>query len=72
MDFGIQMKVEIPSYSFTANALTDRLGAGPSTKHIDTRCKTANSVSRKFLQRTMVQILERSQSLLQYHSIAHV
>ena len=31
------MKVGILSDSSTANSLTDRLGAGPRTKHIDTR-----------------------------------
>ena len=31
------MKIEIPSDSSTANSLTDGLGAGPRTKHIDTR-----------------------------------
>ena len=31
------MKVEIQSDSSTANCLTDRLGAGQRTKHIDTR-----------------------------------
>ena len=31
------MKVEIQSDSSTANSLTDRLGAGQRTKHIDTR-----------------------------------
>ena len=31
------MKVEIQSDSSTANSLTDRLGAGTRTKHIDTR-----------------------------------
>ena len=37
MDQGIPMKVEIQSDSSTSNSLTDRLGAGPRTKHIDTR-----------------------------------
>ena len=37
MDLGNQMKVEIQSDSSTSNSLTDRLGAGPLTKHIDTR-----------------------------------
>ena len=37
MDLGIPMKVQIHSDSSTANSLTDRLGAGPRTKHIDTR-----------------------------------
>ena len=32
------MKVEIQNDSSTATPLTDRLGAGPRTKHIDTRC----------------------------------
>ena len=36
-DRGIPMKVEIQSDSSTANSLTDRLGAGQRTKHIDTR-----------------------------------
>ena len=36
-DLGIPMKIEIQSYSSTANSLTDRLGAGQRTKHIDTR-----------------------------------
>ena len=30
------MKIEIQSDSSTVNSLTDRLGAGPRTKHIDT------------------------------------
>ena len=37
-DLGIPMKIEILSDSSTANSLTDRLGAGQRTKHIDTRC----------------------------------
>ena len=36
-DLGIPMKIEIQSDSSTANSLTDRLGAGQGTKHIDTR-----------------------------------
>ena len=36
-DLGIPMKIEIHSDSSTANSLTDRLGAGQRTKHIDTR-----------------------------------
>ena len=36
-DLGIPMKFEIQSDSSTANSLTDRLGAGQRTKHIDTR-----------------------------------
>ena len=31
------MRIEIQSDSSTANSLTDRLGAGQRTKHIDTR-----------------------------------
>ena len=36
-DLGIPMKIEVQSDSSTANSLTDRLGAGKRTKHIDTR-----------------------------------
>ena len=36
-DLGIPMKFEIQSDSSTANSLTDRLGAGQRTEHIDTR-----------------------------------
>ena len=36
-DLGISMKVEIQSDSSTSNSLTDRLGAGHRTKHIETR-----------------------------------
>ena len=36
MDLGIPMKVEIQSDNSTSSSLTDRLGAGPRTKHIDT------------------------------------
>ena len=36
-DLGIPMKIETQSDSSTANSLTDRLGAGQRTKHIDTR-----------------------------------
>ena len=36
-ELGVPMKVEIRSDSSTANSLTDRLGAGQRTKHIDTR-----------------------------------
>ena len=36
-DLGIPMKIEIQSDNSTANSLTDRLGAGQRTKHIDTR-----------------------------------
>ena len=34
---GIPMQLEIQSDSSTANSLTDRMGAGQRTKHIDTR-----------------------------------
>ena len=57
MDLGIPMKAEIQSDSSTSSSLTDRLGAGPRTKHIDTlfwyknEYKMAISVSRRFLQR---------------------
>ena len=34
-DLRIPMKIEIQSDSSTANSLTDRLGAGQRTKHID-------------------------------------
>ena len=34
---GNPMKIEIQSDSSTSNSLTDRLGAGQRTKHIDTR-----------------------------------
>ena len=36
-DLGIPMNIEIQHDSSTANSLTDRLGAGQRTKHIDTR-----------------------------------
>ena len=36
-NLGIQMKDEIQSDISMAHSLTDRLGAGPRTKHIDTR-----------------------------------
>ena len=36
-DLGSPMKIQIQSDSSTANSLTDRLGAGQRTKHIDTR-----------------------------------
>ena len=36
-DLGIPMKIEIQSVSSTADSLTDRMGAGQRTKHIDTR-----------------------------------
>ena len=36
-DLGIPIKVEMHSDSSTANSLTDRLGAGQRTEHIDTQ-----------------------------------
>ena len=36
-DLGIPMNIEIQSDSSTANSLTDQLGAGQRTNHIDTR-----------------------------------
>ena len=36
-DLGIPMKIAVQSDSSTANSLTDRMGAGQRTKHIDTR-----------------------------------
>ena len=36
-DLRIPMQIEIQSGSSTANSLTDRLGAGQRTKHLDTR-----------------------------------
>ena len=36
-DLGIPMKIQIQSDSSTANSLTDRLGEGQRSKHIDTR-----------------------------------
>ena len=36
-DLGIPTKIEIQSDSSTADSLTDRLGAGQRTKHMDTR-----------------------------------
>ena len=36
-DLGLPMKIEIQSDSSTATSLTDRLGAGQRTKHIDSR-----------------------------------
>ena len=60
-DLGIPMKVEIQSDCSLANALTDRLGAGPRTNHTLIRStfgyknesKTETSVSRRFLQRKL-------------------
>ena len=36
-DLGIPMKIEIQIDSSTAKSLTDRMGAGQRSKHIDTR-----------------------------------
>ena len=81
MDLGIHMKGEIQSDRSTAKYFTDLLGAGPRTKHIflsipfgyKNEFKTEISISRKFLQRKIVQILERSQLQLQYYnSIANL
>ena len=75
-DLGIPMKIGMQSESSTANSLTNRLGAGQRTKHIDTRFffrhknefKMETSVSRKCLRRKTAQMLERCQSLLQHHN----
>ena len=77
---GIPMKVEIQSDSSTATSMTDRLRAGPRTQHIDTRffLGTRRSARRRSQYQEIptakiVQMLERSQSLLQYFcSIAHL
>ena len=72
IDLGVPMLVEIRSDSSTSNSLTDRLGTGPSTKHIDTRYfwiqarefEMEISLSKGYLQRKIVQMmLERCQSL---------
>ena len=73
-DLHTESEVEIKGDSSASSSLTDRLGAGPRTKHIDTRgtfgCKneykTETPVSRRCLQRRTAQMLERSQSLVQY------
>ena len=46
IDLGIPMKVGIQSDNSTANFVTDRLGAGPRTKHIDTRFFGTRTSSR--------------------------
>ena len=77
---GIPMKVEIQNESSTVNSLTDRLRAGPRTQHIDTRffLGTRRSARRRSQYQEIptakfVQMLERSQSLLQYFcSIANL
>ena len=74
-DLGILMKIEIQSDSSTTSWLTDRLGAGERTKHIDTRyfwiqarVQDGDFSIKKCLQRRTAQMLERSQSLLQYYN----
>ena len=72
------MKIEIQSDCSTANSLTDRLGAGQRTKHIDTRyfwiqeqVQDEDLSIKKVLQRRTAKMLERSHSLIQYfHNIA--
>ena len=54
-DLRIRMQVDMQCDSSKANSLTERLGAGQRTKHIDTRYswnefKTETSVSRRCLQ----------------------
>ena len=67
MDLGIQMEVEIGSDSSTASSLTDRLGAGPGTKHIDTTfsgfkkpVQDGDLSIQKVHTAKIVQMLERS------------
>ena len=80
MDLGIPMKVELQSDSSAAHSLTERLGAGPRTNHIDTRIlwvqervQDGGLSIKKVPSAKKVQMLERSQSLLQYHkSTAHL
>ena len=73
-DLGIPMKVETQNDSSTANSLTDRLGAGQRNTMIrdifgyKNEFKTEISVSRRCPQLKYVQMLERSQSLLQYYN----
>ena len=79
-DLGIPMKVEIQSGSSTANSLTDRFGSRTTNETTLIRgtvgykkeSKMENSVSRRCLQRNIVQMLARSQSLLQYNATMHV
>ena len=75
------MQGEIQSDRSTAKYFTDLLGAGPRTKHINTRyfmdtrtsSETETLESRRRLQQRTAQMLERSQSLLQYYnSIANL
>ena len=74
-DLGIPMKIEIRSGSSTANSLTDRLGAGQRTKHIDTRyfwvqerVQEGDLSIKQVPTAKIMQMLERSQSLLQYYN----
>ena len=71
----IPMKIEIQSDSSTANSLADRLGAGQRTKHIDTwyfwtqeRVQDRELSIKKLPKRRNAQMLERSQSLLQFYN----
>ena len=77
-DLGIPLKVEIQSDSSTANSLTDRLGAGHRTKHIDTRSllDTRTSSRRRpqyqegaYMQRSCADVRTKpvSASVLQQH-----
>ena len=74
-DQGIPMKIEIQSDSSTANSLTDRWEQDSErntltrgTSGYKNESKTETSVSRRCLQRRTAQMLERSQSLLQYYN----
>ena len=75
-DLGIQMKVEIQSDSSTASSLTDRLGAGPRTKHIDTRYFLGTRTSSRWRSQHQEGAYSEncadvgSQSLLLYNNIA--
>ena len=70
------MKIEIQSDSSTRNSLTDRMGAGQRTKHIDTRYFWIQervqdgdlSIKKVPTAKKTAQMLERSQSLLQYYN----
>ena len=66
------MKVEIQSDRSTANSLTDRLGAGQRTKHIDTRCfwiqERVQDGDLSIKKVPTAQMLERSQVVLQYYN----
>ena len=69
------MEVETQSDSSMANILTDRLGAGQRTKHIDTRyfwvqerVQDGDLNINKEPSAKTAQVMERSQSLLQYYN----